>query len=114
MSERKNKIPKFFVLPLIIAIILFISIAELPYGFYTFMRIAVSLLSAIYVLFAYAIADRFSLMLIPNTLIFILWNPISPVYLDKETWVVIDAIAGICEIIMAFYAYHLWKNSEGN
>lgn len=112
MSERENEIPKFFLLPLIIAAILFISIAELPYGFYTFMRIFVPLLSVIYLFFAYMCKEKFSLMLIPNIIITMLWNPIFPVYLDKETWVIIDAIAGISQIIMTFYAYHLIKNID--
>lgn len=111
MNKKENHMPKFFILPLVIATILFISIAELPYGFYTIMRIAVPLLSAIYLLFAYFAKDKFSLMLIPNIIIVILWNPIFPIYLDKETWVVIDAIAGICELGITFYAYRLWKNS---
>jgi hypothetical protein len=112
MNKRENETSKIFWLPLIIAAVLFISIADLPYGFYTFMRIVVPLLSAIYLFFAYMIKDEFSLMLIPNIIIVILWNPILPVYLDKETWVVIDAIAGISQIIMAFYAYRLGKSVE--
>lgn len=112
MNKRENETPKFFILPLVIATILFISIAELPYGFYTFMRIVVPLLSAIYLFFAYMFKDEFSLMLIPNIIIVILWNPILPIYLDKETWVVIDAIAGISQIVMAFYSYRLWKSVE--
>lgn len=112
MNKRENETPKFFFLPLIIAVILFISIAELPYGFYTFMRIAVTLLSAIYLFFAYMIKEKFSMMLIPNIIITILWNPILPVYLDKETWVIIDAIAGFCELVVAFCSYRMWKNID--
>jgi hypothetical protein len=107
MNKRENETVKFFMLPLIIAAILFISIADLPYGFYTFMRIVVPLLSAIYLFFAYLLTDEFRLMMIPNILIVILWNPISPVYMEKETWVVIDAIFGICELGIAYYAYRL-------
>ena len=112
MNKRENEMPRFFILPLVIAAILFVSIAELPYGFYTFMRIVVPLLSIIYLFFAYMEEDRFSLMLIPNIIITILWNPILPVYLDKESWVMIDAIAGICELVVAFYAYRLWKKED--
>lgn len=96
---------KTFVLPLIIAAILFISIAELPYGFYTFMRIVVPILSAIYLFCAYAEKEEFDLMMIPNILIVILWNPIFPVYLDKDTWIIIDLVAGICELIVALYDF---------
>ena len=111
MNKRENELVKFFIIPLVIAGILFISIAELPYGFYTFMRIAVSILSIIYIVFAYAVEEKFSLMLIPNIIITVLWNPILPIYLDKESWVMIDAIAGICEVVVAFYAYRLWRRA---
>ena len=100
-----NEKTKTFVLPLIIAAILFISIAELPYGFYTFMRIAVPILSAIYLFCAYAEKEEFDLMMIPNILIVILWNPIFPVYLDKDTWIIIDLVAGICELVVALYNF---------
>ena len=112
MNKRENEIPRFFILPLVIAGILFVSIADLPYGFYTFMRIAVPILSVIYLFFAYMCKEKFSLMLIPNIIITILWNPILPVYMDKDSWVMIDAIAGICEIVVAFYAYRLWKKED--
>lgn len=112
MNKSEFEMPRFFILPLVIAGILFVSIAELPYGFYTFMRIVFPILSVIYMLLAYACEEKFSLMLIPNIIITILWNPILPVYMDKESWVTIDAIAGICEIVVAFYAYRLWKSVE--
>ena len=111
MSKRENDAPKIFVLPIIIAVILFISIADLPYGFYTVMRIVVPLLSGLYLFFTYMDNEEFSLMLIPNILIVIIWNPIIPVYLDKETWIGIDVIAGIVEIIVAIYAYYVWRRS---
>lgn len=112
MSESKKETPKLFLLPIIIAAILFFSVGDLPYGFYTFMRIVVPLLSAIYLFFAFIYTDGFNLMHIPNIIIAILWNPIIPVYLDKETWVIIDIIFGICEIAMAIYAYHLKKSVD--
>ena len=112
MNKRENETVKLFLLPLIIAAILFLSIAELHYGFYTFMRIVVPFLSVIYLFFAFMFTDGFNLMHIPNILIVILWNPIVPVYLDKETWVVIDAIFGFCEIAMAVYAYRLEKSVD--
>ena len=110
--SSKNDSTKFFVLPIVIAIILFISIADLPYGFYTIMRIVVPLLSIIYLFFAYMIKEEFSLMLIPNILIVILWNPILPVYMDKETWIGIDAIVGVIEIIVAIYSYFIWRRND--
>lgn len=103
----KENTYKFFILPIVISAILFFSIGDLPYGFYTFMRIVVPILSVIYLFFAFNKTDEFNLMMIPNILIVILWNPIFPVYMEKETWVMIDAIFGICELGVAYYAYRL-------
>ena len=108
----KENTSKFFILPIIISAILLFSIGDLPYGFYTFMRIVVPILSVIYLFFAFLLTDEFNLMMIPNILIVILWNPLIPVYLDKETWVIIDVIFGICELGIAYYAYKLEKNGE--
>lgn len=108
-----EKTPKLFFMPIIIAIIFLISTADLPYGFYTIMRIAVPLLSAIFLFFLYCeLNEEFNLMLIPNILIIILWNPILPIYLDKDTWVIIDLIAVLAELIVSVYAYRIWKRNN--
>ncbi len=112
MNKRENETSTLYVLPLVIAAILFASIAEFPYAFYQLMRIVVPLLSVIYLIYASLFTDGFSLMHIPNILIVILWNPMLPIHLDKETWVVIDAIAGVSQIIVAFYAYWLEKSVD--
>lgn len=112
MNNRENEIPKLFKLPILIAGILFVSIADLPYGFYTLMRIVVPILSAIYVFLAYEVEGKFNLMLIPNLIITVVWNPIFPVYLDKVTWSRIDLIACVGEIILSIYAYRLWKENN--
>lgn len=107
--SSKNDSARFFIFPIIIAVILFTSIADLPYAFYQIMRIAVPLLSAIYLLFAFTSTDGFEFMHLPNIIIIILWNPIAPIYMDKDSWIIIDLIAGISQVIMTFYAYRLWK-----
>ena len=37
------------------------------------------------------------------SVIWILFNPIFPIYLDKDTWVVLDLICGIAMIACAIY-----------
>lgn len=108
-----EKTPKLFFMPIIIAITFLVSTADLPYGFYSFMRIAVPILSAIFLFFLYCeLNEEFNLMLIPNILIIILWNPILPIYLDKDTWVIIDFIAAMVELIVSVYAYRTWKRNN--
>lgn len=109
MSRRESKTTKIFLLPLLIAAILFISIAKLPYIFYTFMRIVVPFLSCLYLLFIFILKEGLSVMHIPNILITVLWNPFLPVYHDKETWIIIDIVFGVLQLGMAFYTYYLEK-----
>jgi hypothetical protein len=84
----------------------------MPYGFYTLVRIAAFILSVVFIYIWYGYTGKFSPKFIPIIIIAILWNPILPIYLDKETWVVIDAVAGICEMVVAFYSYRLWKSDN--
>ena len=111
-NNHHKTVSKFFILPILLSAILFISIAELPYGFYTIMRIVVPLLSSIYLYFAYIEKEDFSLMMISNILIVIIWNPIFPVYLDKETWIIIDTIAALCEIGVAYWSYRMERDAK--
>ena len=108
----KNDLPKFFLLPLAIAAILFISVADLPYFFYTVMRIVVPMLSVIYLIIAFLYTNGFKLMHIPNIFAVIMWNPILPIYMDKEAWIIVDSIVGILELAVTIYAYRLWKSED--
>ena len=96
---------KTFILPLVIAAILFISIAELPYGFYQLMRFIVPILSGIYAVILFYVKEEFTLWMVPSLIAVIMWNPILPIYFDKETWVIIDIIFGISQLILAGHTY---------
>lgn len=106
---EKDKPSKFYLIPFILSIIFFISMFELYYGFYTFARIIISLFSAIFLFLLYIYNDKFSMWQLPVILITVLWNPIFPVYLDRETWLILDGCGMITEIVLGVYAYKLWK-----
>ncbi len=76
----------------ITGILLLIGILRLPYSYYEFLRIFVSI-SAVY--FAYKFNEsKQQGWLIIFGMIALLFNPIAPVYLSKETWILIDIVAG--------------------
>lgn len=80
-------------LKILIAILLFIGIANLPSGYYTFLRIMV-FAGGIFIIFN-QFEDQITFWILSIGIITILFNPIIPVYLhDKSTWAVIDIIAG--------------------
>jgi len=79
------------------AFMLFLAIAKLPYGYYILLRWVVTISALFSAWVAYNSEDKFWPFLMGG--IAILFNPIIPVYLTKEIWVVIDFIIAIVFLI---------------
>jgi len=79
---------------------LFLAIAKLPYGYYTLLRWIVTINALFSVWVAYNSEDTFWVFLMGG--IAILFNPIIPVYLTKEIWVIIDVIVAILFLVSIF------------
>lgn len=91
------------------AALLLIALANLPIGYYTFLRIAVTL-GAIG-----AIVSEFekgmNAWIIIFGIIVIIFNPIVPIYLnDKSTWMPIDIIASGVFVFKAVILIKKQKN----
>jgi hypothetical protein len=83
---------------LICAGLLFIGLFDLPIGYYTLLRIVVTIGSVAVVVSEFE--NGFNFWVITFGLIAILFNPLIPIYLnDKSAWMPIDIIAGILFII---------------
>ena len=65
------------------------AIAPLPYGFYTFVRITVTIIGVVAALDFYKNQDGIWILFGGIALIF---NPIIPIYLNREIWFFIDLI----------------------
>lgn len=90
-----------FIPSLASAALLFLAIPEFwPYGYYVFLRWAVCL-SAVLITFNSYTVDR-KMFLFSSIPIAILFNPIAPVHIDKEIWIVIDIIVGLYMIVAGF------------
>jgi hypothetical protein len=87
---------------IIAALLCFIGIFELPYGYYTFLRILVSFMALV------IIVNEFrsrSFWLIAFLLILVIFNPIIPIYLYlKSLWLLIDIVVGL---LFLYYFYTL-------
>lgn len=94
---------------LTLTILFIISIFDLPYGFYTFMRVLTFVLSIVHIFMYYSEAGTFSLSLIPIIIIAVLWNPIIPIYLTKDIWIVLDLFAAISESALCVHSLRLAK-----
>jgi hypothetical protein len=81
--------------------LLFIGLFDLPIGYYTLLRIVVTIGSVAVVVSEFE--NGFNFWVITFGLIAILFNPLIPIYLnDKSAWMPIDIIGGIIFVIKSF------------
>ncbi len=86
---------------LICAGLLFVGLIDLPIGYYTLLRIVVTIGSVAVVITEFE--NGLNIWVITFGLIAILFNPLIPIYLnDKSTWMPIDIIGGMLFIIKSF------------
>ena len=81
------------ILRILLSFLLIISILDLPYGYYTFIRIFTTIVSLILVYKARELNKNFWMTVFIITAI--LFNPVFPIYFNKETWIAIDIISAI-------------------
>lgn len=85
-------------LSLICAAFLLLALMNLPMGYYTFLRIIVTIGAVVIVV--KELENEFNFWVIAFGIIAILFNPLIPIYLqDKEAWMPFDFIAAILFII---------------
>ena len=86
---------------LICAGLLFLGMLGLPIGYYTLLRIAVTIGASSVVITEFE--NGLNFWIISFGIIAILLNPLIPVYLnDKSAWMVIDLICGVLFVIKSF------------
>ena len=82
------------------AAVLFVGIFPLPIGYYTFLRLVVTAAAA-YIAYQTFQTDKKSGWIWIFGFVAILFNPLIPIYLDKEIWMVIDLAAAV---LFLFYS----------
>lgn len=93
-----NKITKNWYL-LIPTLLLIIAVGDLDYGYYQILRIIITIFA---IIFAFIFKDfKNNILTTIMIIIAILFNPILPIYLDKEIWVILDFISSIIFLISA-------------
>lgn len=97
------------------AILYLIGMADLEYGYYSLLRIFSFLVLPLIVLVFFTISEK--LLTVFNCVIAVIWilfNPVAPIYLDKDTWVILDAICGLAMYVYGFYALIYYKRHGDN
>ncbi len=89
-------------------ILLLLTFLRLPYGYFTFLRLVICAVAAFHCVLAFnlnrgVIAGSFGL-------IAILFNPIVPIHLSKETWRPIDLLVAAL-FLLSFVLMHASKKS---
>jgi membrane-bound ClpP family serine protease len=86
---------------IVCAVLLLIGIADLPIGYYTLLRIAVTIGAVVIIVSEYE--KGLNGWVILFGLIAIIFNPLMPVYLhSKDAWMPIDLITAVLFIVKAF------------
>ena len=87
---------------LVASIFLFIAVADLPFGYYKFMRLVV-FLSAIYTCYiSYIKSAKINFGVWSFGLIAILFNPVFPFYFGRSGWKTTDVIVGLIFVVSTF------------
>lgn len=89
---------------LILGILYIVAMFDWDYGLYVFIRIF-SLVALITLIVCYTMIKNTILNIVTpiSALVLILFNPIFPIYLEKEAWIVLDIISGIIMLALGGY-----------
>ena len=84
---------------LIAAAMSFVAIADLPYGYYTLMRLVVCATAVLVIVVAAKSKQMWTVWAF--SILVLLFNPIVPVHLTKGLWQPLDLITGVLLIVAA-------------
>ena len=102
---NKNSLSLVLIIPGVILIIA--PIISFPYGFYTFLRLVVTISAVIVVVNSLKNKVGINNISIIFGLIAILYNPLIPIHLSREIWMPINFITSG---IYFFYLYKIKNN----
>jgi len=79
--------------------LLLLAIFPLPYGYYTLLRLVVTVCAIIAAWVSFKAKETVNWEVVAMGLIAILFNPLAPVWLSRSVWLPIDLVAA------GFFAY---------
>lgn len=99
IGNKQAQASVWFLLP---AAALLVGLLPLPYGYYTFLRIAVCLSAVIAAYLAFKVRSQIDAYAAISLAVAIAFNPIVPIYLNKGLWSIIDVVAAIWFALLIF------------
>lgn len=98
------------------ALLLIIALGEHQYGYYTFLRWAVCA-TAVWTVVCIARAEAPSglkgTLILICTAIALLFNPLTPIYLERSTWAIWDTLVAVVFIVLSFLRFPV-RGSRGS
>lgn len=94
------------------AVVLMLAVLPLPYGFYIFLRLAVFLVAVYLGYTQWKRDDSFSVWVITLGAIALLYNPILPIHLTREMWIVFNLLTAGIFIAHLCYIKRLLKSTS--
>ena len=91
----KNKL--FYLIPLIMLIF---AILPLPYGYYTLLKLVISLSSILIIFQIYKRYYEVNNLIIIFSIIFLIYNPVFPIYLNKTIWIPINILTALAYLYL--------------
>lgn len=83
------------------AALLLTALFPLPYGYYNFLRLVVTIWAAFFAWKEFKGGADVSIWAVGFVLTAILFNPIAPVHLKKDFWAIIDVAAAVMFLVYA-------------
>lgn len=99
-----------YTISLPIAAIIALGALPMPYGYYGILRWTATIGFILTAITLYE--PKLRLLIIVPIFGAILFNPIYPIYLDKETWAPIDIASAIAIIVLNYLSYKFHTPSE--
>ncbi len=76
-----------------LAVMLFICLLDMPYGYYQFVRVAATIVFVLLAIQSYNL--KFNAMVFIYVVLAILFQPFEKIALGREVWNVFDVIVGV-------------------
>jgi hypothetical protein len=101
---------KYILIFLSLVFLIIAVLFEPPYGFYTMLRFVVTIYCGYVAYTFYKMSEGKNYLYVLFGLLAILFNPIVPIHLDRETWQIIDG--GM--VIMSFipFLFKAYRNKD--
>lgn len=94
------------------AVFLVIAILPLPYAYYTFLRLFVCVVGAYLAYQQYVYQDSVDRWVVVLGAVALLYNPLVPIYLTREIWIVLNLIAATTFVLHLVALKRNLRNSD--